>query len=218
MGAAAVIAFDGFEVPVSAARLDGFRAWVSTLDEQGPRVSFCAGRVFVEMSPQSYRSHGPLVTAINRTLGSMTTDRDLGMYCTPPSWLTHEATGLSTEPDGFLVLWSSFESGQARLNPERETEMLGRPDLVLEVVSRSSERKDLIEHVRGYASAGVPEYWIADARADLVFRILVLEQGVYRDQVASDGWLASPLLGGWFRLLGLTNRAGLPDFRLEVRA
>ncbi len=213
---AGLIAFDGFEVPVSATSLHGFRAWASSLEQGGPRVSFWAGRVFVEMSPQSYRSHGPVVAAINRTLGNLTAQRDLGMFFTPPSWFTHEPSGLSTEPDGFLVCWRSFAGHEALVNPARETEMLGRPDLALEVVSKSSERKDLVDNVRAYAAAGVSEYWIADARGELVFRILTLEGGAYVDQVAEDGWLESPLLGQRFRLIGFTNRAGLPDFRLEV--
>jgi Uma2 family endonuclease len=88
---------------------------------------------------------------------------------------------------------------------------------VLEVVSRSSQRKDLVDHVQDYARAGIPEYWIVDARGtDLVFRVLVVQGGAYADQPVDAGWIRSPLFNRAFRLLRFTNRAGLPDFRLEV--
>jgi Uma2 family endonuclease len=98
--------------------------------------------------------------------------------------------------------------------------MVGRPDVVFEVVSDTSQRKDLVEHVTDYALAGVREYWIADARADeLVFRILVLAGDTYIDVVAdTDAWCASPIWQRSFRVRRLADRAGLRDFVLEMRS
>jgi Uma2 family endonuclease len=209
----------GLEIPWDAHTLDGFRRWVATLDEHGPRVSFACGKVHVEMSPQSYATHEALVAAINEALRRLARELDCGRYFTPPSWFTHEATALSTEPDGFYASWSTIEGGQLQLNPERDIEMLGRPDFVLEVVSKTSERKDLVEHVADYAAAGVREYWIADARGEqLVFRVLVLEHAGYVESpTLSDGWTRSPLWQREFRVRRLAARAGLPDFELEIR-
>lgn len=109
------------EVHNDAYTLSGFRAWVASLDEHGPRVSFARGIVHVETSAQSQETHEPVAAAINVVLSSL----DIGRYFVPPSWFTHEASALSTEPDGFFALWSTLEQGDLRLNPEREIEMLG---------------------------------------------------------------------------------------------
>ena len=218
---APALTVDGFEIPWEARTLEGFRAWVATLDEHAPLVSFARGRMHVVMSPQSYATHEPLVGAINAMLRGLARELDIGRYFFPPSWFTHESSALSTEPDGFLALWSSLEGGDLRINPERDTEMIGRPDMVLEVVSDSSRRKDLVEHVEDYALAGVREYWIVDGRADAVsLRILVLgASGTYADHpVDADGWVRSPIWQRGFRVRRLPERAGLRDFVLEIHA
>lgn len=217
---ASALTVHGIEIPWSAQTLEGFRAWVESLDEQGPRVSFARGKLHVEMSPQSHDTHEPLVSAINVRLTELARELDLGRYFLPPSWFTHELTELSTEPDGFFVLWSSLEAGALRVNPQRPVEALGRPDMALEVVSTSSQRKDLVEHVTNYADAGIREYWIVDARDQMVvFRILALgSEGTYADVVAdADGWTRSPLWQRAFRVQRLPPRAGFHDFVLEVR-
>jgi len=208
------------DIPWSAQTLEGFRAWVATLDEHGPRVSFARGRLHVEMSPQSYSTHEPLVHAINVRMSALARELDLGRYFLPPSWFTNEPTELSTEPDGFFATWSSLEAGQLRINPERSIEALGRPDMALEVVSPSSRRKDLVEHVADYASAGIREYWIADACGEaLVFRILSLDaRGEYAESAPDgDGWMHSVLWSRDFRVRRLPERAGFTDFVLDVR-
>ncbi len=218
--AAPALTVQGIEIPWSAQTLQGFRAWVETLDERGPKVSFARGKLHVEMSPQSYDTHEPLVQAINVRLSELARELDIGRYFLPPSWFTHELSELSTEPDGFFVLWTSLEAGALRVNPQRPVEALGRPDMALEVVSTSSQRKDLVELVADYAAAGVREYWIADARGDrLVFRILVLgADGVYIEAEAdSEGWMASRLWQRAFRVRQLPPRAGFHDFVLDVR-
>ena len=210
----------GIEIPWESQTLDGFRTWVATFDERGPRVSFARGRVHVDMGPQSYDTHEPLVGALNAALRTLARELDLGRYFLPPSWFTHEATGLSTEPDGFLALWSSLEGKGLEINPDRRTEMVGHPDMVLEVVSDTSRRKDLVEHVTDYALAGVREYWIADARQEcVVFRILRLEADAAYAEISPDGegWISSPVWQRSFRVRRLPERAGLSDFALDIR-
>ena len=209
----------GLEIPANIHSLAGFRAWVAGLgEERRVRATFASGEVFVDMSPQSYKTHEPLVEAINRVLLNLAVESGLGHYYLPPSWITAE-DAISTEPDGFLVFWERLRSGAVRVNPENEAELVGCPDMTLEVVSRSSTRKDLEVLVRDYARAGVREYWIADARQDeLVFRIQALRDGQYAPAATAEGgWVTSPLWGREFLLRRVTNPAGLPDFLLEVR-
>jgi Uma2 family endonuclease len=55
----------------------------------------------------------------------------------------------------------------------------GHPDLVVEVVSPSSQRYDRVTKLRWYAQLGVPEYWLVDPGAR------TLERLVLRDEVFS---------------------------------
>lgn len=206
------------EIPSDVFSLAGFRAWVAELGDQGPRVSYCGGNVHVDVTPQNYRSHAPLTAEVTGVLGSLARTGELGMYFSAPSWFTCEEAQLSTEPDGFLTTFDSFRAGRIGINPERDHELLGRPDMVFEAVSKTSRTKDRCDLVTRYALAGIPEYWIADACSDaLEFRILVLgEDGTYRDQKAdSENWLTSPLWGKRFRLRRIVNQVGLTEFRLD---
>ena len=65
----------------------------------------------------------------------------------------------------------------------------GAPDLVVEVLSPGTARRDLGEKLRLYAEAGVAEYWIVDPAArtfellenrDGAFSLRLPEAGVYR--------------------------------------
>lgn len=210
----------GLEIPWDVHTLEGFRRWVETLDEHAPLVHFSRGAVHIEM-PQDYETHGPIVEAAAEVLRPLARELDLGKYHTAPSWITEEATGLSTEPDGFLVRWDSLASGRVRINPSRKTELLGHPDMVLEVVSRSSRKKDLHGLVGDYAAAGVAEYWIAEwQHSGVSLRILLLApDGNYRDQEPDrDLWLASPVWRRSFRFVPFVDRVGLRDVHLEVRS
>ena len=54
----------------------------------------------------------------------------------------------------------------------------GRPDLVVEVVSPSSQRYDRVIKRRWYAQLAIPEYWLVDGAARTIER-LVLRDGAY---------------------------------------
>ena len=176
------------------------------------------------MSPQDYFRHLRVVGQINARLEILAQELDLGEYWADGGWLTNGAVGLSTEPDGFLVLWETLRSGQARYvdrgGDKGPVELVGRGDMVLEVVSDSSVDKDTVQLVSDYGEAGFTEYWVVDARRDpLSFRLLVLQaDGTYADAVAdADGYRASPVWGQGFRIRKEINRAGHPTYVLDVR-
>jgi Uma2 family endonuclease len=66
-----------------------------------------------------------------------------------------------------------------RLDIIQEHYIEGVPDLIIEILSPSNWLYDRWEKMRVYQEAGVPEYWIADPRAQTI-EIYVLEQGVYQ--------------------------------------
>jgi Uma2 family endonuclease len=56
-------------------------------------------------------------------------------------WITNDEADLSNEPDAVFASWDTLESGRAVLSSD-ELELIGSPDWVLEIVSKSSVRKD----------------------------------------------------------------------------
>lgn len=215
---------DRVRMPASAWQHGGFRAWV-TSDElpDDVRVAFIEGEVFVEMSPDSIESH-KVKTAVTTTLERIAHEEDLGEVYSDRALLTHQGAELSTEPDAIFASWSAFESGRLELVPKGRDdadyiELVGAPDLVVEVVSDSSERKDLVRLRGAYARAGIPEYWLIDARGpELRFEILVLEGGTYRDPPAGASSQHSPALGRRFSLRRERNRLGRWRYHLEASA
>ena len=75
--------------------------------------------------------------------------------------------------------------------------MFGTPDLVAEVVSPSSARRDRHEKLNLYSRFGVKEYWIGNA-ANRSLEILTLTNGRYELHCSAEekGRLSSVVLTG----------------------
>jgi Uma2 family endonuclease len=90
--------------------------------------------------------------------------------------------------------------------------------MVLEVVSKSSVRKDTVELLDSYWRAGIPEYWLVDARTPAPrFDIFRHTSEKYVAVAAQDGWLASTVFGRMFQLNQQTDRLGHPLYALSAR-
>lgn len=78
-----------------------------------------------------------------------------------------------------------------------EAEVVGAPDLVVEILSASTEQRDRGLKSALYARAGVREYWLVDARAGVI-EVFTLGAGVYDTPVrhAGDGAVTSGVLAG----------------------
>lgn len=68
----------------------------------------------------------------------------------------------------------------AAINPNDYVRVL--PDLVVEVISPSSERYDLVRKRNLYASLGVPHYWIANPRTQSIEENVLGPDGQYRSR------------------------------------
>ena len=76
--------------------------------------------------------------------------------------------------------------------------ILGAPDLVVEVASPGTVRRDRLWKKRAYARAGVSEYWMVDPMKQRV-EVLVLEDGNYQNRGIFQGeqTLPSTVLPGF---------------------
>ena len=210
-------------VPSTARTLAGFRAWVTSAEfpEKGVRPTYVDGQVFLDMSPESIESHNKVKTAVTIGVGALVQRLDLGEVYSDRVLYSHVRAGVSTEPDLMFARWETLQAGRLRLIPranreDEYIELLGTPDLVVEILSGSSEDKDHRRLRSAYARAGVPEYWLIDARGDKIdFAILALARGRYRPSAPAGRPQRSEVLGVAFRLSRARNRVGRWSYRLH---
>jgi Uma2 family endonuclease len=212
---------DRVRVPATALSHAGFREWVTSDDfPQSLHAAFVAGEVLLDMSPEAIISHNQVKGAVTRAVGQIVDTEDLGRVYPDGALLTHLDAEVSTEPDMIFASWATLESKrlQAVVRPGRQdsVELSGTPDLVVEVVSDSSRRKDLILLREAYGRAGVSEYWLIDARGDsLRFEILLLGDDGYV-VAAADQPQRSRVFDRFFRLERMRDRLGEWRYRLLV--
>lgn len=209
-------------VPASGCGLETFRQWA--LSEESPdkaSVFYLAGEVWIDMSKEQFFSHNQIKTEFTRVLGNIAKKKRIGRYCTDGMLLSSEVADLSGNPDGILVSNASLRTGKVQLVEGAESgfvEIEGSPDMVLEVVSDSSESKDT-EILRDlYWKAGIREYWLVDARGEeLQFDLFRRTSRSYSATPKTRGWMKSTVFSQEFRLTRGTDELGHPEFTLRVR-
>ncbi len=84
-----------------------------------------------------------------------------------------------------------------RIIDEQEGIIVGVPDLIIEIVSRGSIRRDRVTKKEVYERFGVPEYWIIDTNGAI--EVFTLQNGEYHlaEWVADEGIIYSIILSGF---------------------
>ncbi len=219
-------AFDGrLRVPTNIDSLRKFREWGHADDfPEKMHVSYIAGDVEVEMSPENAEFHGkPKVQLVIR-LGALIEERDLGDLYTDSMMLVCPEADLATEPDLVFCSYDAQQAGRVRASEwvagsGNFVEIVGAPDLVVEVVSRSSVRKDTKSLREKYFKAGIPEYWLIDTRGfSIDFQLLV--RGVSGYELAepdAEGYRLSQVFQTRFLLTRRRNPLGAFAYKLLER-
>lgn len=148
----------------------------------------------INYRPQNYE-HQNLVTFLATIVGEFVSFFHLGKIILIPFEVKLWSGGPSREPDLLFV----SEANQANL---AENRFESGPDLIVEVISAESVRRDRVDKFQEYEQAGVREYWIIDPRpnrqqADFYFRddqglfvpAELEEEGVFRSAVLNGFWL-----------------------------
>jgi Uma2 family endonuclease len=86
------------------------------------------------------------------------------------------ADDIVVQPDLFVVCDRSKLDGKS---------CLGAPDLVIEILSPSTARNDLLLKYHRYLTAGVLEYWIVHPE-NRIIDVFVLEGGIYKHTECKD--------------------------------
>ena len=87
----------------------------------------------------------------------------------------------------------------------RENGIWGAPDLIVEILSPSTSRKDLREKYDLYQRSGVKEYWVIDPPGRWVQQYVLGSDGLYAPEVT---WVNT----------GTVVCATLPGFELDIAA
>ncbi len=220
--ATSILIEDQIEIP-PIVNLADFRRWV--FSDQFPetgRIDFVSGRIEVDMSPEDLHTHGTLKVELVRVFANRVRALDLGELYSDRARVSCTDADFSVEPDIVFVSHESFDSDRVRLVPksggqqDRYIELEGAPDLIVEIVSDSSVRKDTVRLPAAYWQAGVAEYWLIDARTDdLLFRIHHRGGAAYKPVPIDDGGVQySHVLDCSYRLERTRNRHGRLQYTL----
>jgi Uma2 family endonuclease len=211
------------QIPPGIGDVNAFRRWATSDDfpERG-RFAFLGHRLWVDLTMEQIFTHNLVKTRISSALDSLVVANGFGYYHCDGVLLTHPEVGLSTEPDGVFVSYESLRRGRVQLTQGKAggyVELVGSPDMILEVVSDRSVHKDTVELRRLYFEAGVPEYWLVDARgATPQFDLLRRGRRLYRASRRQEGWVRSAVFDRAFRLTQQTDPLGHPQYQLQVRS
>ena len=154
-------------------------------------VELSEGRLI--MPPHPTRSHQVALLKLYKHMDAFVTEHKLGEVITAPLpvrlW-----PGKIREPDILFV---------AKEHSDRiDEKVYGVPDLVVEVVSPSTEKTDRVEKFAEYAKAGVKEYWLVGPDGKTV-EIYGLRDGQY-------------ILLGKYNSSQIASSEILPGFKVKV--
>lgn len=219
-----ILVFDQgkLHIPLGIDDLASFRRWVRSdeFPKEG-RICFLQGEVWVDMSREQFYSHNQVKTEFTRVISTLVKSERLGPWCSDGMRLSNPNAELSCVPDGFFFYHQSLDSGRIRPIEGAEggcVEFEGTPDMALEVVSDSSEKKDSQMLHERYWKAGITEYWIVDARDDrLEFEVFKHGPKGYIGTRKQSGWAKSKVFGKSFRLMRQHDQRGNSEYTLEVR-
>ncbi len=205
--------------PESVHDQKSFRQWVTADDfPERARVSYLDGQFWVDM-PMERLGHNQCKKAISQVLSSLIEDEERGIDFTDGMLLSNVDVGLSTQPEYMFVATETLAAGRVIImRGDDSLEILGSPDMTLEVVGPTSVEKDTVQLRRLYWEAGVKEYWLVDSR-EKHFSFEILRRGAAKFVATrkQQGWVKSQVFGREFKLARQTTKQGLTKFTLEVR-
>jgi Uma2 family endonuclease len=209
-------------IPDWVSDLEAFRRWSD--DDAYPeagQISFLKGDLWVDMSKEQLFDHNDVKSEINMALRAIVKSGQLGRYFGDGAFLSNEEANIANQPDGMFVSKRGMQAQRVQVVEGRRrghVELKGTPDMVLEVVSDSSVEKDTAILRLAYAEAGIPEYWLVDARAEPARFDILRRSGLgYAAARRRAGWQRSEVFDRWFRLSKQPSDDGFPLFTLDVQ-
>jgi Uma2 family endonuclease len=209
-------------VPEWVVDLDSFRRWTDTKEfPEGVRIDYLKGEVWIDLSKEQIFSHNQCKTMFTGGLWNMVNTGKLRRYFTDGVRLSNIVADVSAVPDGTFISTETMREAEIKLVEGAKggyTEIEGVPDMVLEIVSDSSVKKDNQRLLEAYWEAGITEYWLVDVRGErLDFTIYRHAPKGYVASRKKQGWLNSQVFARSIRLTRQEDEFGNPEYTLEVR-
>jgi len=212
------------DIPRWVKDLDSFRRWAHSdgFPHEG-RICFMNGEVWADMSMEELISHNQVKLALDLGLGGYIIENELGLYMPDGMLMTNDEAKIGNEPDAMIALNETLAAKRVRFRAGKKrrakaTELVGSPDIVVEIVSAGSVEKDTDWLKELYWRSGVPEYWLIDARDEaLKFNILKRSVTGYISSRKTQDWVKSTVLNISVRLLRREKSHGLHGYKLELR-
>jgi Uma2 family endonuclease len=209
------------QIPAEVVDLESFRRWARSdeFPEHG-RFSYLAGNLWVDLSMEQLFSHNRIKTQFTIVLGGLVEGGGLGYFFSDGVLFSNLDADLSTEPDAAFASYEAVQDLRVRFIEGKKkgyVEVVGSPEMVLEVVSDTSLQKDTRILRELYWTAEIAEYWLVDVRGEAVrFDILRRGKRGYTATRAQAGWLHSGVFGRSFRFTQQADPLGHPRYTLEV--
>lgn len=163
----------------------------------GEMVELIKGKIF-KMSPTPKVSHQKISANISNRFYNFLHKKPCSVYYAPfdvrlPIKNAKNDTYTVVQPDICIIC------DQGKID---ENGCNGSPDLIVEILSQSTKRKDLKDKYEAYEESGVKEYWVVYP-SEKVLEIFVLENEKYQPKGKYfEGDIVSPSF--------------MPDFKLEL--
>jgi Uma2 family endonuclease len=126
--------------------------------DDGKRHELIDGVHFVTPSPNT--RHQRIVLKLGSTLDAFASERGLGEVFVAPFDVRLSPHDI-VEPDLLFI-------SAARADIVTDANVVGAPDLVIEILSPSTRRQDEVLKCDLYEARGVAEYWLIDPEAETV--------------------------------------------------
>lgn len=146
----------------------------------------------IVMTPPAGWPHGGIETRISAALDSHVRAQKLGLVLGSSAGYDLPS-GDTIEPDVSFISAARFAAGPKPVDGQFLKIV---PTLVVEILSRSTARRDRTEKKAVYASNGVDEYWIVDAGRKEIIAFHRSARGFGAGTTYSKGRLTSKVLPG----------------------
>jgi Uma2 family endonuclease len=155
-------------------------------EHPGDRHELIDGELFV--SPVPLLNHQIVSMNLVRALDRHVVDEQLGMVFSAP-------TGVRLAEDTLVIPDVCFVS-RSRLQQLGAKGVVGPPDLIVEILSPGTRRRDLGLKRALYRRFKVPEYWIVDPDEQSVTGLTLTDDRYEVVPVSEDGMIRSRVLPG----------------------
>jgi Uma2 family endonuclease len=161
--------------PPRSKRFWTFDELVEELPESNQPCELWDGELIMPPAPDPL--HQDIVFSIARRLDAFVRRRKLGkVFITPIDVVFTQSRVV--QPDVIYISNKNRRAIQDRIR--------GVPDLVVEVISEGSWRRDRVDKRTLYEQFSVPEYWIIDPESETI-EVFILSKGTYRVHCKAAG-------------------------------